>query len=516
MAQPQTECTQKAATMTSRSRRLPADPHTIVTWNANGLAPRSKSSANLDEFRRLLRAVTIGSKDIAPDLVLIQEARLKRSSPSLAGQPSPQELREVEPFLAICRPLGYVPVWSLAQGRNAGTLSLVRKTNNCKDWTAFTLGGSLILMMAAYGLDKDADLVKLVQDFANSSSAQNGSSSSNIGSKQSSMMAFMKKQPSASSNASSAGLPSPTKHDAEGRMQFLRFAGMDLLHTYVPNNGRTVESNLRRRSFDLAVRRFLSLRKRILTEAGDAARPIIWAGDLNVARTHLDGTHHAIDPATGKVTEYWTDESKCYSRKDVANADMNRPKGDVGIPGFTPNERLRFEQTLKEANLKDVWRELHPDGVVTAKVPHLGRHGGSDEQSVWNVANYTWRGTQGRNQAMGRYQGKGQRIDYFLISDDDVGEDGGNSRVVSCDILGYGEERLGFFAGSDHAPVVLVLKSGGGDGNEKRTNSSAHAEHETDYDTDDGEEFEDRKLPATKKAKVAKDVSAGKEVIDLT
>jgi hypothetical protein len=82
--------------------------------------------------------------------------------------------------------------------------------------------------------------------------------------------------------------------------------------------------------------------------------------------------------------------------------------------------------------------------------------------------------------------------------------------------LGYGEERLGYFCGSDHCPVVLVLKSGGGDGNGKRSNSSAHADDETDYDTDDGEEFEDRKLPATKKAKVAKDVSAGKEVIDLT
>ena len=502
------------------TRRLPADPRTIATWNANGLAPRSKSSANLDEFRRLLRT-TGATKDtpsaVAPDLVLIQEARLKRS-PSSSGQPSSQELKEVEPFLSICRPYGYVPIWSLASGRNAGTLSLV-KTGQAgikgQDWTAFTLGGALSLMMSAYGLDKDADLVKLVQEFGSSASNENGTSSSSGGQKQATMAMFMKKTKPSSSNAS-AGLPSPTKHDAEGRMQFLRFANMDLLHTYVPNNGRTVESNKRRRLFDLAVRQFLSIRKRILAKAGDTSRPIIWAGDLNVARTYLDGTHHNINPDTGAVSEYWTDETKCYSRKDVANADSSRGKGDIGIPGFTPNERKRFEQTLKESCLKDVWRELHPKGVNSSKLPYLGRNGGTDEVEQWNRANYTWRGTQGRNQAIGRYQGKGQRIDYFLISDN---EGTSMQQVVSCDILGYGEAREGFFCGSDHCPVVLVLKSkcsGVDDGDKKE--ASTHDDQETDYDTDDDDVggYDDRKMPAKKKAKVENSIPPGKEVIDLT
>ena len=508
--------------MTSRSRACsPADPRTIVTWNANGLAPRAKSSANLDEFRRLLRITGGGSKDTptaghVPDLVLIQEARLKRS-PSSSSQPSSQELREVEPFLAICRPYGYVPIWSLAQGRSAGTLSLVKTAQagtTGQDWTAFTLGGALTLMMSAYGLDKDADLIKLVQDFGSSSQGENGTSGTGAP-KQSTMMAFMSKKPKPTSSKASAGLPSPTKHDAEGRMQFLRFASMDLLHTYVPNNGRTVESNKRRRLFDLAVRQFLSIRKRILTKAGDTARPIIWAGDLNVARTHLDGTHYSVNAETGDVSEYWTDENKCYSRKDVANGDTSRLKSDHGIPGFTPNERARFEQTLKEACLKDVWRELHPNGVSTAKLPYLGRNGGTDE-AEWNRANYTWRGTQGRNQAMGRYQGKGQRIDYFLISDD---KGSCMQNVTSCDILGYGEAREGFFCGSDHCPVVLVLKNDGSgvdDGDTKR--ASTNDDHETDYDTDDGGAGYDggRKLPAKKKAKVTEALPAGKEVIDLT
>lgn len=47
----------------------------------------------------------------------------------------------------------------------------------------------------------------------------------------------------------------------------------------------------------------------------------------------------------------------------------------------------------------------------------------------------------GRNhrQAVARYQGKGQRIDYALLSRDAVAE----GRVVSCDILGWGERREG-------------------------------------------------------------------------
>jgi len=509
-------------TMTTSRRRLPADPCTIVTWNANGLAPRAKSSANLDEFRRLLR-ITGGrsaqqdtpSASPVPDLVLIQEARLKRSSPSSPDQPSPSELREVDPFLSICRPYGYAPIWSLAVGRNAGTLSLVRTPTGLgaaeqANWTAFTLAGALTLMMTAYGLDRDAELIKRVQEFAASSSSA-GPPHGSPTKQQSSMMAFVKKPKS----APSVGLPPPTKHDAEGRIQFLRFAGMDVLHTYVPNNGRTVDSNARRRRFDGAVRQFLSLRQHILVTAGDVARPILWAGDLNVARTHLDGTHHSVHPETGAVSEYWTDETKCYSRKDVANADPNRPKGDVGIPGFTPNERLRFEKTLRDVGLVDVWRKLHPHGVQTAKVPYLGRKGGTAEADKWNRANYTWRGTQGRNQAMARYQGKGQRIDYFLISDD-CGAGNGMNRVISCDILGYGEAREGFFCGSDHCPVVLVLKNDVGDGGKKKQ-SSVNEEQETDYNTDDEEAgCEDRKMPAAKKAKVGDGVPAGKEVIDLT
>ena len=92
-------------------------------------------------------------------------------------------------------------------------------------------------------------------------------------------------------------------------------------------------------------------------------------------------------------------------------------------------------------------------------------------------------------------------------------------QVVSCDILGYGEAREGFFCGSDHCPVVLVLKSkcsGVDDGDKKE--ASTHDDQETDYDTDDDDVggYDDRKMPAKKKAKVENSIPPGKEVIDLT
>ena len=428
-------------------------------------------------------------------------------------------------------------MWSLADGRRAGTLALIHRRllsaaagrsgldmirKNC---CAFTLDGALSLMLTSYGLQHDSEMKKLVGTCGGSSSNNNSSSSKSSGSqkqsnssggsssssRQSSMMAFMVKSSSTSTGSgSSRGSPagtsanstSATMHDAEGRMQYLRFANLDILHTYVPNNGTKAESHARRRTFDENMRRFLAARQRILEKADDANRPIMWLGDLNVARTYLDGTHHRINSDGTAADEYWTDERRCYAKNQVPRGP--RSKDDMGIPGFTPNERRRFENTLSEANLVDVWRHLHPTGVTSDILPYLGRHGGTAERNPWDRANYTWRGTTGRNQAVARYQGKGQRIDYFLISRNAVvGGDGDGGRVVSCDILGYGEQREGYFCGSDHCPIVLVMKDAAvaavADGRDGTCSSKG--------DNGDG----DRKLPAKEKA-----APAEKDIIDLT
>jgi exonuclease III len=83
---------------------------------------------------------------------------------------------------------------------------------------------------------------------------------------------------------------------------------------------------------------------------------------------------------------------------------------------------------------------------------------GCKEENPWNKAEYTWRGAVARTTSTfdkARYQGKGQRIDYFLLSNHAV------DRVESCYILGYGEHREGFFCGSDHCASLLLLKKNG-------------------------------------------------------
>ena len=64
---------------------------------------------------------------------------------------------------------------------------------------------------------------------------------------------------------------------------------------------------------------------------------------------------------------------------------------------------------------------------------------------------FTWRGTQAVQQSVARYEGKAQRLDYHLVSEELM------PRVERCEILGHGVERAGFL-GSDHCPVLLVLR----------------------------------------------------------
>lgn len=58
------------------------------------------------------------------------------------------------------------------------------------------------------------------------------------------------------------------------------------------------------------------------------------------------------------------------------------------------------------------------------------------------------------NSYASKYEGKGQRLDYFLLSPSSLMKD----VVESCDILGYGASREGLFCGSDHCATMLRLK----------------------------------------------------------
>lgn len=402
------------------------DPCSIVTWNADGLAARSKHPDALKQFPELLRRTN-------PQLICIQEARLK-CVPGKRGKPQPAECEAVAPLFNHLNE--YEPVWSLADKRSAGTLMLIHhdlipgdnKKVAMEHCCAFSVTGILELLLRVYGLADAQELKSILKLNADAKPKQTS-------------VAFYFNRKGTQSN----------HHHEEGRIQFVRFANLDVLHTYTPNNGMNPESFERRRNFDLDMQRLLFGREAILRKAFATSRPILWLGDLNVARTYLDGTHHSVD-SNGICREYWTNEIQCLGKSDVG---MKKDASNTGMPGFTPNERQRFEECLAKTNLVDVWRRLHPKGVTQETLPFLPRgRGGCNEANPWDKAEYTWRGAIAKttNSGKARYQGKGQRIDYFLLSNHAM------DRVESCDILGYGELREGFFCGSDHCASLLVLK----------------------------------------------------------
>ena len=99
--------------------------------------------------------------------------------------------------------------------------------------------------------------------------------------------------------------------------------------------------------------------------------------------------------------------------------DLARPRQNTKTSGFTIEERESFEKLLKECKLIDTFRYLHP-----------------------NVVKYTYWGYRFRC----REKNLGWRIDYGLVSEKI------KDKIVRSEIL---DKELG----SDHAPIVLELKS---------------------------------------------------------
>jgi exodeoxyribonuclease-3 len=115
-------------------------------------------------------------------------------------------------------------------------------------------------------------------------------------------------------------------------------------------------------------------------------KPVIWSGDLNVAHQDID---------------IWM------------------PKGHEGVAGFTPEERAWFGEFLA-SGWKDVFRELYPNKQQFSFFSYF---------SGDRMKNHGW------------------RIDYFIVTDDLMREEG---LIYDCVIDGG----AGF---SDHCPVSLLL-----------------------------------------------------------
>lgn len=138
------------------------------------------------------------------------------------------------------------------------------------------------------------------------------------------------------------------KHTDEGRVITLEYADFYLVCAYVPNAQDGLKRIDYRMEFEDDMRAYLS--------SLDKVKPVIYCGDLNVARSEID---------------------------------LKNPKTNIGNPGFSYEERGKMEE-LVAAGFVDSFRHLYPDTV---------------RYSWWSY------------RFNARANNVGWRIDYFLVSE---------------------------------------------------------------------------------------------------
>lgn len=155
------------------------------------------------------------------------------------------------------------------------------------------------------------------------------------------------------------------KHVDEGRVITLEYENFYLVCAYVPNAQDGLKRIDYRMEFEDDMREYLS--------SLDKVKPVIYCGDLNVARNEID---------------------------------LKNAKANIGNAGFSYEERGKIEELLA-AGFTDTFRHLHPDEI---------------KYSWWS---YRFRA---------RENNAGWRIDYFLVSDRIKGEI--TSAEILTDIMG--------------------------------------------------------------------------------
>ena len=138
------------------------------------------------------------------------------------------------------------------------------------------------------------------------------------------------------------------KHTDEGRVITLEYVDFYLVCAYVPNAQDELKRIGYRMEFEDDMRAYLS--------ALDKVKPVVYCGDLNVARNEID---------------------------------LKNPKTNIGNPGFSYEERGKMEELIA-AGFVDTFRHLYPDTV---------------RYSWWSY------------RFSARAKNVGWRIDYFLVSE---------------------------------------------------------------------------------------------------
>ena len=138
------------------------------------------------------------------------------------------------------------------------------------------------------------------------------------------------------------------KHTDEGRVITLEYPDFYLVCAYVPNAQDGLKRIDYRMEFEDDMREYLS--------SLDKVKPVIYCGDLNVARCEID---------------------------------LKNPKTNIGNPGFSYEERGKMEELIAQGFV-DTFRHLYPDTV---------------RYSWWSY------------RFNARANNVGWRIDYFLVSE---------------------------------------------------------------------------------------------------
>ncbi len=164
--------------------------------------------------------------------------------------------------------------------------------------------------------------------------------------------------------------------DSEGRAITLEFPDFFFITVYVPN----AQDELKRIDFRMAWEdRFREYVSKLAKK-----KPVIFCGDLNVAHKEID---------------------------------LKNPKPNIGKPGFSDEERGKFNELLS-AGFTDTFRYKYPDL--------------KDAYSWWSY------------RFNARANNAGWRIDYFIVSND-IAEKIDDAKIHT-DIFG-----------SDHCPVELTI-----------------------------------------------------------
>ncbi|MFF2798082.1 exodeoxyribonuclease III [Lysinibacillus xylanilyticus] len=166
---------------------------------------------------------------------------------------------------------------------------------------------------------------------------------------------------------------------SEARLQAFVIKGVLYVHTYTVNTRQDLSRVPQRKEYDDEIFKLLEM----WSAQGGTKAVVI--GDFNVVGEVEDWHGPNISPTTS---------------------------------GMTESERTSFKVLLRAHNLKDSFRELHPDTI---------------KYSYWSYRGYA------------RENNKGWRIDLALTSEDLF------QQVESSEILTHVE-------GSDHAPIILELR----------------------------------------------------------